>query len=178
MRNFLITLLIIGGYTTLSMAQSQGGQIAFVDIEYVVSKMPETAQMQQKLSETRTRLQNEYVALQKQFEQEYAAYNSKASTMADTTRQRVENRLLGLDNQIQSFSQEAEKTISNTQKFYMGPLYLKIGNAINAVASQNGYLMILPSRINNQMFLLYADKRYNVSDKVIEAMGAAPEEKK
>ena len=172
----LVTVACLLSAITLAEAQQTEVKVAYVDTEYVVSQMPETKQMQQKVAETQTKLQNEYAALQKQFEQEYQAYAANANTMADTARQRTEQHLQQLNGQLQTFSQDAQKTLQNTRNYYMAPLYLKIGNAINAVASENNYTVILPSHLHEQRFLLYADKKLDISNQVITALGVTPQQ--
>jgi outer membrane protein len=56
----------------------------------------------------------------------------------------------------------------------MHPLYNKIGKAIGDVAKEEGYSVILSTRVNNMDVVLWGDEKLEVSDLVLKKMGITP----
>lgn len=176
MKKFLF-VLVLGSFSAL--AQQPSGQIVYADTEYIIARMPAMKELQDKVMETQTKLQGEYNEKTQQLQKMYADYTAALSTMADSTRQKTETALQQLNAELQQFPQDARVTIENTRKLYMAPVYLQVGKAIDQVARENGFSAILPLKIGDFALLVYADKKMDVSDLVLQKLGITtePEEK-
>lgn len=162
-------LLSIGGLILCSVvcAQNVPGRVGYVDVERVVAQLPETKQMEQKLVEVRAKLAQELQDKQQNFQRVYSFYTSNSKNLVDSTRTKLENQLQLLQQELQQFEGEAQSTFDNTQRLYMAPVYLKIGNVIAQVASEKGYSLIIPVKIDGNYFVLFSDKKLDVSDLVL-----------
>jgi len=57
----------------------------------------------------------------------------------------------------------------------MGPVFTKVGKAIEDVAKEQGYSFILnPQLIGGGDILLYSDEKFDISDAVLKKMGVTP----
>lgn len=169
---FLIAFLVV---TSITYAQEVPFKVAYADIEYIIARIPDTEELNERLKSTQATLQSDYEAKRAQFQKQYEDYSANASTMSDTARVKAESELQSLNREIQEFPQHAKTTLDNTRRLWMAPIYLKIGNAIEAVATENGYSMILPSVISGVELLLYSDASRNVSDLVLAKFGVTPD---
>lgn len=149
-------------------AQQPSTRIAYVDTEYVMSQMPEVKQMEEKLRETQTRLQNDFKTKQETFQKRYQDFTQNGAAVADSIRERNVRELQEMQAELQNFQSEAQNTIENTRKLYMAPLYLKVGNGIREVATKQGYAMVIPMDIGSYNFVLHADPKLNISELVVE----------
>lgn len=170
----LVSLITVFSLSGLSQEQSLLLKVGYVDTEYVFSKIPESKQIEEKLKVTETNLKNEFAEKQQQFQKQYADYSSNITTMADTVRSKSERHLGELNRELQQFEQTAQITLENTRKLHMAPVYLKIANAINQVALENGYGAILQHKVSGYEILLYADKKNDLSELVIKKLLPLP----
>lgn len=157
-------------YSFLVTAQQQQ-EIVYVDIDYVLSRLPDMKELEEKITVSRQRLEGEYTAKNKLLQEHLSSYNANVTSMHDTVRMATEKNLQQLRQEIQQFPQHYQSTLENTRKLYMAPIYLKVGSAIQAVASENNLAVVLPVAIGGMEFLLYADPRRNISDVVLQALG-------
>ncbi len=174
MKNLLTLIfivLLVGTLCAQEKPQPKQQNIAFADIDYILSALPEAKQLEEELNATRTRLQGDLEKKQKAFQELYASYQANAATMADTVRQKSENQLRTLNAELQQFPEEAQKTLENTRSLRMAPVYLKVGKAIEAVAMANGFSLIIPRALSGYDVILFADERKNVSDLVLQQLG-------
>jgi outer membrane protein len=148
------------------------GKIGYVDVESVISQLPEYKQLETKLTETRKKLSDDMFTRQQNFQQAYSNYTQNARDMADTTRTRMEGQLQQMDADMQQFRADAENTLTNTRKLFLGPVYLKLGGVIHDVAVENGFSMILPYRVGNGELLLHTDPALDVTSLVVKKFGA------
>jgi outer membrane protein len=174
MQKYLLIILLMSSTVSFAQEKPWAGNIAFVDVEYVMSRLPETKKLEEELQATRTKLQAEYESKQKQFQQMFTGYQSNAQSMSDTARAKLENQLRAMNAELQEFPQTAGQTLENTRKLRMAPVYLNVGRAMEQIGSENGLSLIIPSMLSGNRFLLYADPGRNVSDLVLEVLGVVP----
>jgi outer membrane protein len=56
----------------------------------------------------------------------------------------------------------------------MDPVYQKVGKAIEDVAKENGFSLILNNQISGLDVILYGDEKLDVSDLVLKKLGVTP----
>lgn len=166
--------------STSALCQGISGKVGYVDIDYVLTQLPEMKAMQERLVETEKKLQADYDAKKLAFQQEYNNAAAQFQSLPDSGKMKLAARMKQLQDELEAFPQDANRTIENTKKLYMAPVYLRMGNAIATVAIENGYTVLVPTIVNNQDFVLWADKRLDASDLVVKALTTPPpvEEKK
>lgn len=174
MRNFLI-LFLIGCASFAAQAQAPVQKIGYADWDYIFSQLPEYKQIEAELKTHGDQLQNQLQAKYKDYETKLKAYQAGAATMVDAIRKDKETELTQLQENIQKFQQDAQTSIQNKQDQLMGPVFNKVGKAIEDVATEQGYSFIInPQLIGGGDILLYSDKKYDISDLVLKKMGITP----
>lgn len=174
MRKIFLIFVFASAIISQTKAQQLPAKVGYADTDYILAQMPETKLTEDKLKETEAKLQNDYTTKLQQFQKQYADYTANAGSMTDTLRASNEKQLQQLSGELKQFEQDAQKTLENTRKLYMANAYLQVGRAINQVAAENGFYVILPKKIGNYNFLIYQDKKMNVSDLVLQKLGITP----
>ena len=178
MRVLFFFILAIGTVlSSYAQTQQSAVKIGYVDTEYILSLTPEAKKMQEQLKATESKLQSDFAAKQQLFQKMYADYSANMNSMADTARSRTEGKLQQMSQELQQFQQDAQSTLENVRKLHMATIYLKVGKTIDVVAQENGFTIILPNEVNGMNLLLYADKKMDISELVIQKLGIVPEQK-
>ena len=173
MKSKLVLFLIACTMMSITtMAQSV--KIGYADVDYILSQMPETKQVEAELRTLNTQLQNQLQTKYQEYQQKLQAYQTQASTMADAIRQEKETELAQLEQRITKLQQDAQSNIQQKQGDLMQPLYEKIGDSIEKVAKANGFTYVINGQIGGIDVVLYADEQYDISDLVLADMGITP----
>jgi outer membrane protein len=86
--------------------------------------------------------------------------------MTDVVKNDVQTELQALQESIQKFAAEAEKSMQNKQVQLLAPVYEKIDGGIKDVAKEHGY-----SHVFSQGVLLFATEEFDISDLVLTKLG-------
>ena len=175
---FLIVALTAAGY--FSQAQSpeaSENRVGYANMEYIVSKLPDMKEIEAEMKSTQTQLRNQIQAKSQEVEKQYADFNANMNSMADTARESRQRELQQAIADLERMQQDAQTALQNKQKLFMAPVYLKVNRAIEDVAKENGYSIILTSTIGGYDFLLYEQPQKDISDLVLEKFGVTPAEK-
>lgn len=162
-------------FTLIGLAvQAQNVKIGYADVDYILSQMPDTKQVESELKTLNTQLQNQLQTKYQEYEQKLKQYQDQAATMADAIRSEKETELTQLQQRIQKLQQDAQTNIQKKSTDLMQPLYDKIGDSIEKVAKANGYTYVINGQVGGIDVVLYADDQYDVSDLVLKDMGITP----
>lgn len=166
----MVVALFIGSATMAQTTQ----KIGHMDMQYVLSAMPEMKQVQSQLQTLQGQLEKQAAAKQKEFEEKYNRYVNEGSQMAEAIRMDLEKELTQMQQSAQEFAANAQKTLQQKESQLMQPLYDKIGTAINEVAKDGGYSYIINAGVPGLDVLYYADSTMDVSNAVLKKMGVEP----
>ncbi|WP_245326334.1 OmpH family outer membrane protein [Hymenobacter wooponensis] len=159
---------------TASMAQTAAPlKIGYTSVEYVLSQMPESKQIESQLKDYSTQLKNQLDAKATEFRTKGEAYQKGAATMTDVVRTDKERELQNMQQSIQEFQQNAENSLQQKQQALLKPALDKLQKNIDAVAQENGYTYILNSDGASPV-LLHGPKEGDVSDLILKKMGITP----
>jgi len=164
------TLLLLAiSFLTLTI---QAQKFAYVDTDYILNKIPDFKQAQDKLDGLSADWQKEIENKYADVEQMYRAYQQEQVLLTDDMKEKREDAII-----------KKETDAKNLQKKYFGPegdLYLKrqelikpiqdkIYDAIQQLAANNKYAIVFDS--SSDLIMLYKNNNYDKSDKVLDLMG-------
>ncbi len=172
--NKLKYLVLVVALMGSSMVFAQTQKIGHMDMQYVLSAMPEMKQVQSQLQTLQGQLEKQAQAKQKDFEEKYNRYVTEGSTMAEAIRVDLEKELAQMQQSAQEFATNAQQTLQQKEQQLMQPLYDKIGKAINEVAKEGGYSYIINAGVPGLDVLYYADPANDASNAVLIKMGIEP----
>ena len=161
-------------YVTSTAALAQAPlKIGYTSVEYVLSQMPESKQIESELKTYSTQLENQLKSKYSDYQTKAEAYQKGAATMTDVVRADKEKELTGLQTSIQEFQRSADQSLQQKQQTLLKPALDKLQKTIDQVANDNGYTYVLNSDGASPV-LLHGPKDGDISDLVLKKMGITP----
>jgi outer membrane protein len=157
-----VTLMVMG---SLGL-QAQSLKIGYTNTDYILSKLPEAKQIESELKTHRDQLGAQLKSKQQEFERKYQSFIDGQATMTDVVKNDVQNELQSLQESIQKFATEAEKSMQNKQVQLLTPVYEKIDGGIKEVAKEKGFSHVFANGV-----LLYATQENDISNLVLAKLG-------
>ena len=176
-KTVVATALILITLQVASFAQSTPApKIGYTNVDYVLSLMPESKQIESDLKTYSTQLETQLQTKVKEFETKGEAYQKGAAAMTDVIRKDKEKELMTMRSSIEEFQRNAEVSLQKKQQTLLKPAYDKMQKAIDDVAKSNGYLYVFNSDAGagTAAILLHAPEDGNISDLVLKHMGITP----
>ncbi|KUG06273.1 OmpH family outer membrane protein [Solirubrum puertoriconensis] len=151
-------------------------KIGYTNVDYVLSQMPESRQIESQLKDYSTQLENQLKTKYQDYQTKAEAYQKGAATMSDPVRADKEKELTNLQQSIQEFQRNAESSVQQKQQQLLKPVYDKLQKTIDVVADKNGYTYVFNSDagFGTTPILLHGPKDGDISDLVLKEMGVTP----
>lgn len=161
MKKILIVLFLIAAPITTILAQDK---IAYINYQEIILKMPETKDMQAKLTakseaiqKTAASIEAEYQALIEKFQKDSTEITE--SIVADRRKQ-VED----LEARYKTFMETSQADMQKEQEMLLTPIQEKLRKAVKEVGDQNNFLFILDGSS-----LLYKNTTATDANKLVES---------
>ena len=158
--------------TTTTLAQAPL-KIGYTSVDYVLSQMPESKQIESDLKAYSTQLETQLKSKISDYQAKAEAYQKGAATMTDVVRADKEKELTGLQGSIQEFQRSADNSLQQKQQTLLKPALDKLQKTIDAVATENGFTYVLNSDGASPV-LLHGPKEGDISDLILKKMGVTP----
>ena len=164
----LLLILAVSFLTTTTQAQ----KFSYVDTDYILNKIPEFNQAQDKLdalsADWQKEIENKYADVDKM----YRSYQQEQVLLTDEMKVKREEAII-----------KKEKSAKDLQQKYFGPegeLYIKrqelikpiqdkIYDAIQQLAANNKYAIVFDS--SSDLIMLYKNNNLDKSDKILDLLG-------
>ena len=162
---FLILFFVITNY---SLAQ----KFAYVDTDYILAKIPEYNQAQDKLDNYSKGWQEEIEMTMQKIEKMYRSYQSEQILLTEEMKSARENLIFAEEKKVQDLQIKyfgPEGMLFSKRQELIKPIQDKIYDAIQQVATNNKYSVIFDS--SSDLIMLYTNNNLDKSDKVLEIMG-------
>ena len=170
----LFFVLVFGLTAMVTNAQTAPLKIGYADVEYIFSQMPEAKQIDTELQTLQGQLKKQYDTKVQEFQKKLQEYQQYGATVPDAVKQNSERELQQLQQNIQKLEQDSQTDLQKKQVSLMEPVYAKVGKAIEDVAKENGFSLILNQQISGLDVILFGDEKLDVSDLVLKKMGVTP----
>ena len=165
-----ILLILALSFTTVTATQAQ--KFAYVDTDYILNKIPEFKQAQDKLDALSADWQKEIENKYADVDQMYRSYQQEQVLLTDEMKVKREEAII-----------KKEKSAKDLQQKYFGPegeLYIKrqelikpiqdkIYDAIQQLAANSKYAIVFDS--SSDLIMLYKNNNLDKSDKVLDLLG-------
>jgi len=171
-RYYIAAALLFAAYS----GNSQDVQkIGYADWNYIFSAMPEFKQVDTDLKVHGELLQQQIMAKTQELEKKATEFRALPALTPEAILADKQREIQLLDQGLQQFQQDAQKSYEAKRTQLMDPVFSKVGRAIEGVAIEHGYAFILnPTLMGGGDILLYTDAKFDVSDLVLKKMGVAP----
>ena len=162
---FLILFFVITNY---SLAQ----KFAYVDTDYILAKIPEYNQAQDKLDNYSKGWQEEIEMTMQKIEKMYRSYQSEQILLTEEMKSAREDMIFVEEKKVQDLQIKyfgPEGMLFSKRQELIKPIQDKIYDAIQQIATNNKYSVIFDS--SSDLIMLYTNNNLDKSDKVLELMG-------
>ena len=162
---FLILFFVITNY---SLAQ----KFAYVDTDYILAKIPEYNQAQDKLDNYSKGWQEEIELTMQKIEKMYRSYQSEQILLTEEMKSAREDMIFAEEKKVQDLQIKyfgPEGMLFSKRQELIKPIQDKIYDAIQQIATNNKYSVIFDS--SSDLIMLYSNNNLDKSDKVLELMG-------
>jgi outer membrane protein len=162
---FLILFFVITNY---SLAQ----KFAYVDTDYILAKIPEYNQAQDKLDNYSKGWQEEIETTMQKIEKMYRSYQSEQILLTEEMKSAREDMIFAEEKKVQDLQIKyfgPEGMLFSKRQELIKPIQDKIYDAIQQIATNNKYSVIFDS--SSDLIMLYTNNNLDKSDKVLELMG-------
>ena len=174
MKKVIVTAAFLLTFFGFAATAQTAQKIGYADVEYVLSQMPQFKDVQSEIQTYQTQLQKQYEAKVQEYQQKIQEYQAQEATMLDAIKADKQREIIQLEQNIQQFQADMQDSFLQKQETLMGPLYEKVGTAIEGVAKENGFTHILSARLSGLDIILYGDESLDVSDMILQKMGITP----
>ena len=178
--NAMKTLFRTAFLFALLMASSEAKaqmKFAFVDTKYILENMPDYSQAQNELNSASAEWQKEIEERYASIERLYKSYQAEAVLLTEEMRQKREEEIVRKETEAKSLQKQrfgVEGDLFKKRQELIQPIQEKIFIAIREYANENGYEAIFDK--SGEAGVLYANPKYDKSDKVLRKMGIRPGE--
>jgi outer membrane protein len=169
---FLMLPLVVLVALMLPSAAAAQQKLAYVDSEYIFSKMPEFATVQQKLDRMAQGWQSELEAEESRVDELFKEYQARELLYTQEERQRKRDEIVraedGLEQlRMQYFGPEGE--MFRQQEQLLKPLQERVLMTIEDVATAEGYDYVFDK--SGDVLFLFARDEFDLSDQVLQELG-------
>ena len=157
----MLTFLFVGN------ANAQTLKVGVVDLEKIVTEMPEFKKSEKELEVLRNKYTAELETRSKQFQSDVSDYQKQKSMMPVTQQQSTEQKLQQTQMELQQYQMEKfgqQGEISTKRMEALKVLEEKIMDFIEKVAKKEKLTLVL----NKKLGVLYADNKFDITYKVLD----------
>ncbi|TLU84295.1 MAG: OmpH family outer membrane protein [Chlorobium sp.] len=149
-------------------ATSTTQKVGVVDSGSILQRLPETKQAEALLQGTVAPLQQELERLNQDYQQSSAAYRQHFASMKKTARDQKEKELALTAQSLQKYNQDKfgpGGVVEKKQQELLAPIRKKVLGAIESIARQEGFEIVLEKNIS-----LYVTPEYDLTYKVMNQL--------
>jgi len=165
----IITLL---AFSLLFLVSGYAQKFAYVDTEYILSRVPTYKAAQEQLDKIASQYQTEVEEKYKELDKMFQDFQTEKVLLTEEMKRKREDEII-----------EREKVVKELQMKYFGrdgmlfkkreelvkPIQDQVFNAVKEMATEGGYAIIFDAAGAANM--LYTNPRYDKSDEVIQKLG-------
>lgn len=141
-KSLFIVMLV--AMSTASFAQQKFGVVTASEI---MVKMPEMDSIQNALEQIRLSLVADMEATEKEYNTKLQEYQKNQASYSEVMREQKAKDIQSLVTRMEQFQQTANTELSQQQQNLLGPVQVKIMNAITKVGKDNGFTFIFDKQV-------------------------------
>jgi outer membrane protein len=174
-----------GGYTmkksvllsvlfVFAVVFSQAQKFAFVDTQYVLDNLPEFTEAQSQLDDISADWQKEIEAKFAEVDKMYKDYQAQSVLLPEDMKKKKEQEIVDKEKEAKNLQKQRfgkEGDLFRKRQELVKPIQEKVYNAIQEVATTSNYAVIFDK--GGSLTMLYTNPKYDVSDDVLDILGAS-----
>ena len=174
-----VLILILCFLTTKTIVSQKGVKIGYIDTEYILENLSEYSEVSERLESQAQRWNSEIQKKKREILAMKEALNAERILLTKELIEEMEQEILIEENDLEEFQQQkfgpnGDLIIQKTQ--LIQPIQDQIFNAIREIAKSKKYDFIFDK--SSDLVMLYSDKRYDISDQIIQTISRSNNRKK
>jgi outer membrane protein len=168
MKHWILFALFVGLTTFSASAQ----RYAVIDTKYILDRMPEYKDAQQKLDLASDQWQKEIEAKQAQLDAMYRSFEAEQVMLSETLRKKREDELFNREKELRDLQKRRfgfEGDLFKKRQELVKPIQDRVYNAIQKLATERQYDFILDK--SEGITVIFADPKLDRSDDILKALG-------
>ena len=138
---YSVTVILMFLFGSPSIAQSQ--KIGHINLQELVSAMPESDSAQVLLQKTQKEMEATYQQMQTEFNKKFDDFNKNSKSYNELVKTTRETELQDLNKRLQTFQTNAQQTLQQLNQKLLKPILEKANKAIADVAREGKFTYIL-----------------------------------
>jgi|SRR5690554_5110992 len=174
MKKLIFTLFIVS-FTILSASAQR---YAYVDTEYILKNLASYNDAQKELDRLSKQWQTEIEQRYESIDRLYKAYQAEKVLLTEEMRKEREDEIIRREQEAKDLQRQrfgVDGDLFKKREELIQPIQDDIYNAIKEVAQGGGFSVIFDKA--NQSNILYADPRYDRSDRVLNRLGISAKDR-
>jgi outer membrane protein len=152
----LFKSFIVIGLVAVSFA-SQAQKIAYIQLDSLLAAMPEMVDAKKASADYYKQLEATLTTMQKELNDKLADYQSKEKEYTDLIKQTKQKELQDMNQHIQDFQVAAQSDFQKKNDELTKPINQKAKKAIEKVAKEKGYKLVIDSGLGGVLYSEPAD---------------------
>ena len=171
MKNIFKTVAIL--FVAASMQQAVAQKIAHIQLDSLITIMPETKQAQEVAQGYLKDLEKQVASMKAEFDGKYQDYVTNEAGYSDLVKKTKQEELQALNQRIEDFRPQAQQDYQKKSGDLSKPIYEKAKKAVDMVARENGFKYVLDTSTGIVLFHEPSDDIFALVKKKLETMPAA-----
>lgn len=159
-------------FVALTALTASAQRYAVIDTKYILDRMPEYKEAQQKLDLASEQWQKEIEAKQAQLDAMYRSFEAEQVMLSETLRKKREDELFNREKELRDLQKRRfgfEGDLFKRRQELVKPIQDKVYNAIQKLATERQYDFILDK--SEGITVIFADPKLDKSDDILKALG-------
>jgi len=151
---------------------SFGQKTAYVDLDYILTSIPEYKSAQENLDKISIQWQKEIEAKLAEVDRLYKAYQAEEILLIQEMKKKREEEIIAREKEAKELQKQrfgVDGDLFKKRQELVKPIQDKVYNAIKELADKQ--LIAIMFNKSSDLNILFANPKYNKSDEVLEAMG-------
>jgi len=169
MKKLILTLMAV--VFTIALVNAQ--KFAYVDTQYILDNVPEFAEAQAQLDELSNQWQKEIEMKFAEIDKMYKDYQAQSILLPEDMKKKKEQEIVDREKDAKSLQRTRfgkDGDLFKKRQELVKPIQEKIYNAIQEIANNNNYAVVFDK--GGSLTMMYANPKYDISDDVLDNMGA------
>jgi outer membrane protein len=170
MKKLIFTMLVF--VSAIAVVQAQ--KFAYVDTQYILDNIPEFAEAQAQLDEMSNQWQKEIEAKFAEVDKMYKDYQAQSVLLPEDMKKKKEQEIVDREKEAKALQRTRfgkDGDLFKKRQELVKPIQEKVYNAIQEIANNNNYGVIFDK--GGSLTMLYANPKYDISDEVLDQLGAS-----
>jgi outer membrane protein len=149
-------------------------KFAYVDSQYILDNLPEFTEAQAQLDELSSQWQKEIEAKFADVDKMYKDYQTQSVLLPEDMKKKKEQEIVDKEKEAKGLQKQrfgVDGDLFKKRQELVKPIQEKVYNAIQDIATNNNYMVIFDKA--GSLTMLYVNPKYDLSDEVLDNLGAA-----